>query len=181
MPTIAWFYGIAIRMYVRDHPPPHFHAIYGEHEALVAIETGAVIDGALPQTAALSSRNGCWRDRTNCVRIGAAPARASNRKRSQVSMLAKVVRLEKLSDFRLRVRFNDGSEGVHDFAAMVDEPGPMVDPLRDETYFARVFLEFGAPTWPNGFDLAPEMASPRDGSGRRAVAGGGGVVRSGSR
>jgi hypothetical protein len=40
MPTIAWFYGIAIRMFVRDHPPPHFHAVYGEHEAIVAIEPG---------------------------------------------------------------------------------------------------------------------------------------------
>ena len=29
-------------------------------------------------------------------------------------------------------------------------------PLHDETYFARVFLEFGAPTWPNGLDIAPE-------------------------
>ena len=32
----------------------------------------------------------------------------------------------------------------------------MLAPLRDERYFARVFLECGAPTWPNGFDLAPE-------------------------
>jgi len=39
-------------MYVRDHPPPHFHAIYGEHEAFVAIETGAVIEGSLPNAAA---------------------------------------------------------------------------------------------------------------------------------
>jgi hypothetical protein len=45
---------------------------------------------------------------------------------------------------------------VHDFAALVNEPGPTLEPLRDETYFARVFLEFGAPTWPNGFDIAPE-------------------------
>ena len=43
MPTIAWFYGIAIRMYLRDHPPPHFHAVYGEHEANVLIETGDVM------------------------------------------------------------------------------------------------------------------------------------------
>ena len=71
-------------------------------------------------------------------------------------MLTKVTRLERLGGFRLRVRFNDGSEGVHDFAAMVVEPGTMLDPLRNETYFARVFLEFGAPTWPNGFDIAPE-------------------------
>jgi hypothetical protein len=71
-------------------------------------------------------------------------------------MLTKVIRLEKLGGFRLRVRFNDGSEGVHDFAALVEEPGPLLEPLRDQSYFARVFLEFGAPTWPNGFDIAPE-------------------------
>lgn len=52
MPTIAWFYGIAIRMYVKDHPPPHFHAVYGEHEANVLIETGEVIEGGLPRAAA---------------------------------------------------------------------------------------------------------------------------------
>jgi Protein of unknown function (DUF2442) len=71
-------------------------------------------------------------------------------------MLTKVLRLEKLGDYRLRIRFNDGSEGMHDFAAMVTEPGPMLEPLHDKSYFARVFLEFGAPTWPNGFDIAPE-------------------------
>ena len=52
MPTIAWFYGIAIRMYVREHPPAHFHAIYGEHEANVSIETGEVTEGHLPANAA---------------------------------------------------------------------------------------------------------------------------------
>src|SRR5262249_34897465 len=77
----------------------------------------------------------------------------SNRKGLQVLMLTKVTRLERLGGFR--VRFSDGSEGVHDFSA-VKEPGPMLQPLRDEAYFGRVFLEFGAPTWPNGFDVAPE-------------------------
>ncbi|HEX5281741.1 MAG TPA: DUF4160 domain-containing protein [Micropepsaceae bacterium] len=52
MPTVSWFYGIAIRMYVKDHSPPHFHAVYGEYEANVSIETGEVIDGRLPKVAA---------------------------------------------------------------------------------------------------------------------------------
>jgi hypothetical protein len=51
MPTIAWFYGIAIRMYFKDHPPPHFEAVYGGYEANVAIETGDVIEGRLPTNA----------------------------------------------------------------------------------------------------------------------------------
>ena len=71
-------------------------------------------------------------------------------------MLVKVTRLEQAGGFKLRVSFNDGSEGVHDFALLLREQGPMLEPLREEAYFARVFLEFGAPTWPNGFDIAPE-------------------------
>jgi hypothetical protein len=52
MPTIAFFYGIAIRMFFKDHPPPHFLAVYAGQRANVAIETGEVIDGHLPANAA---------------------------------------------------------------------------------------------------------------------------------
>jgi Domain of unknown function (DUF4160) len=38
MPEISRFYGIIIRMYPGDHPPPHFHAVYAEDEAFVEIE-----------------------------------------------------------------------------------------------------------------------------------------------
>ncbi len=61
MPTISWFYGIAIRMYFLDHPPPHFEAIYGEHEANVSIETGEVTDGRLPAMAARLVKRGASR------------------------------------------------------------------------------------------------------------------------
>lgn len=52
MPTISFFYGIAIRMYYRDHAPPHFHALYGGDEAFISIETGQILEGHLPKTAA---------------------------------------------------------------------------------------------------------------------------------
>ncbi len=48
MPTISSFYGILIRMYFGDHPPPHFHVRYGEHKARFEIATGQQIDGELP-------------------------------------------------------------------------------------------------------------------------------------
>ena len=50
-PRISAFCGIIIAMYFGDHPPPHFHAKYGEHEAQVAIETGEVLNGGLPRRA----------------------------------------------------------------------------------------------------------------------------------
>lgn len=44
MPEIARFYGIIIKLFFGDHPPPHFHAVYGEHNALFNIETFEMID-----------------------------------------------------------------------------------------------------------------------------------------
>jgi hypothetical protein len=52
MPTIAWFYGIAIQMFYNDHSPPHLHARYGRARALVRISDGTPISGELPPTAA---------------------------------------------------------------------------------------------------------------------------------
>ena len=51
MPRLSEFYGIAIYMYFADHSPPHFHAIYTGHEALIRIDDGGVIRGRLPTTA----------------------------------------------------------------------------------------------------------------------------------
>ncbi len=51
MPEICRFYGIVIKMYFGDHPPPHFHAEYGEHEAVLSIERLTVIGGSLPPRA----------------------------------------------------------------------------------------------------------------------------------
>jgi hypothetical protein len=51
VPRICEFYGISIYLYWDDHNPPHFHAIYGEHEALIVIATGSVLHGSLPARA----------------------------------------------------------------------------------------------------------------------------------
>ena len=70
--------------------------------------------------------------------------------------MIKVSKMEWLGGHRLGFRFSDDSSGEYDFATLVSESGPMIEPLRDLDYFKRVFLEFGAPTWPNGFDIAPD-------------------------
>ena len=51
MPEVTRFFGIVIRMYFNDHEPAHFHAEYGEFEALIEIETLATLGGALPRRA----------------------------------------------------------------------------------------------------------------------------------
>jgi hypothetical protein len=67
----------------------------------------------------------------------------------------RIVELEVLDGFRIRVRFEDGTEGV---VALADDlVGPVFEPLRDPEMFCKVTLdEFGVPSWPNGADLAPD-------------------------
>jgi len=48
MPQISSFLGIIIRMFYRDHNPPHFHAVYAEYEALIDINKVELISGSLP-------------------------------------------------------------------------------------------------------------------------------------
>lgn len=52
MPILSMFYGIVAYMYFYDtqkHHIPHFHVEYAEHSAVVAIATGDVLEGSLPE------------------------------------------------------------------------------------------------------------------------------------
>jgi hypothetical protein len=51
MPTIAYFYGIAIEMFFKDHNPPHIHARYGGARALIRLSDGQIMSGQLPPNA----------------------------------------------------------------------------------------------------------------------------------
>lgn len=49
MPTLKIIDSIKIDVYSREHPPPHFHAIYAEYEELIIIETLETYVGNLPK------------------------------------------------------------------------------------------------------------------------------------
>jgi hypothetical protein len=51
VPRISAFYGIVITMYYRDHEPPHFHAVYGEHQTQIVIATLEPLVGEFPARA----------------------------------------------------------------------------------------------------------------------------------
>lgn len=48
MPVVAVVEGVRIMFYANEHPPPHFHARIGEHQAVIAIEGLTVVEGFLP-------------------------------------------------------------------------------------------------------------------------------------
>ena len=51
MPEISRFFGIVIKMFFGDHVPPHFHAEYGDDEAVFDIRNLTIIRGSLPSRA----------------------------------------------------------------------------------------------------------------------------------
>jgi hypothetical protein len=51
MPEISRFFGVVITMFYHDHAPPHFHAQYAEHRALIGIHDLALLRGHLPPRA----------------------------------------------------------------------------------------------------------------------------------
>ncbi len=69
----------------------------------------------------------------------------------------RVTDVQPLSDYRLKVRFRDATEGIVDLSRLVTGQGAGVFAvLRDPALFAQVRVECGAVTWPGGLDLAPD-------------------------
>lgn len=64
----------------------------------------------------------------------------------------KVVRPQ--PDYTLYVELENGQKGLFDMRPYLDHG--IFRELRDRAYFARVDILFGAVTWPNGQDIAPE-------------------------
>ena len=69
--------------------------------------------------------------------------------------MRRVVSVRPLDDYRLAVKFDDGTHGTVSLRDRLF--GPVFEPLRDPDVFRQVLVdEFGAIAWPNGADLAPD-------------------------
>lgn len=73
--------------------------------------------------------------------------------------LPAVVRGEYCGEFKIRLTFNDGLEGIVDFSDWLS--GPIFEPLKQPSYFTRFFIDGGTVAWPNGADIAPETLHER--------------------
>ena len=69
-----------------------------------------------------------------------------------------IVEAQPLDKFRLKLRFEDGMEGIVDLSNTLSFKG-IFESLRDQDYFAKVTVdpEQGTVTWPNGADLDPDV------------------------
>lgn len=82
MPTISVFYGIVVQMFWNDHAPPHFHALYGDDEAVIEIQTLQVAAASFRDVLSRLFWNGRRSIVRNCWRIGTYVGRIRCRKRS---------------------------------------------------------------------------------------------------
>jgi hypothetical protein len=73
-------------------------------------------------------------------------------------MLQDIVEAVPLEDYRLKLRFEDGVEGVIDVARCVHFTGVFA-PLRERTEFVAVQVsrDLGTVCWPCGADLDPDV------------------------
>ena len=73
-------------------------------------------------------------------------------------MLKDIVEVQPTTDYRLRLRFEDGREGEVDVAGMIQFEG-IFAPLKDRAEFLKVYVnpELGTICWPNGADLDPDV------------------------
>ena len=69
--------------------------------------------------------------------------------------MIKLIEARYQGEFQVSLRFSDGKEGVFDGRELLKRSGPLLEPLRDEAYFKRVFIDAGALSWPNGLELSP--------------------------
>lgn len=70
-----------------------------------------------------------------------------------------VVNAQYRGAFKILLSFNDGTKGTVDFEDWLD--GPVFEPLRNEDFFRRFFIDAGTISWPNGADIAPETLYER--------------------
>lgn len=79
----------------------------------------------------------------------------------------RILEVNPMPDYRLWVKFNDGTQGTVAMANLVHSTAAGVfSVLRDEKLFSQVTLSYGAVTWPGDLDLAPDAmyeAIRRDG------------------
>ncbi|MEY2632676.1 MAG: hypothetical protein RIR00_1330 [Pseudomonadota bacterium] len=58
-------------------------------------------------------------------------------------------------EFQYLLEFSDTTVGVFEGRRLLERQGPLLDALREESFFARAFIEAGALCWPNGLELSP--------------------------
>ena len=166
LPEVSRFFGIAIRFYYNDHEPAHFHAVYGEQEALIEIASLAVLRGELPRRALAhwilewaSLHHSDLRANWENARLGVYdPNRAVRLRVGGTSQWHWFVSpsAKPLSGFHVEITLTTGEIVERDLRPLLN--GPVFASVRtDEAQFRLVRAENGSLVWP-GAPISARMS-----------------------
>lgn len=64
-------------------------------------------------------------------------------------------KVRSLGEYKIEVEFTNGEVRVFDVSPLLNLP--VYEPLKNRSYFERVFVEHGIVQWPNEIDISPDM------------------------
>ncbi|WP_245422228.1 DUF4160 domain-containing protein [Rhodoplanes serenus] len=132
--------GVKIQFYAREHAPPHFHAIYAEHRAQIAIGSLQVLKGGLPP-ATLATVLPWAEPRQDAPDAGVGrdhrPAEAGEDPMTAGTL--HIVAAEPVLHGVLKLTWDDGYEGIVDLRGIMAH-GDIFTPLRDPASFKTVHV-----------------------------------------
>ncbi len=65
-----------------------------------------------------------------------------------------VIDAKYVSDYKIRITFDNGEQKIADFSKWLK--GEVFEPLKDQNYFRKFFVDGWTISWSNGADIAPE-------------------------
>jgi len=69
--------------------------------------------------------------------------------------MTKAVSVKVKGLYYIEVSLEDGSVIEHDMNYLISESGPVVEAIKAEFEFAKVFIDRGIVSWPSGYDIDP--------------------------
>ena len=68
-----------------------------------------------------------------------------------------VVKVKAKPGYQIECTFDNDVVKSYDMSFVTKKSGSMLVPFKNESFFKKVFLEMGTPTWPNGYDICPDF------------------------
>lgn len=70
-------------------------------------------------------------------------------------MMIKITKASYMGNYQVELTFSDGLQGIFDGRKLLQRQGFLLERLKDERFFSRVYVEAGALSWPHGLELSP--------------------------
>jgi hypothetical protein len=155
MLTLAWLGVIQIRLYAKDHMPPHFHISTPDGEAMTLISDLSLLKGRLRRRELETVRRWATENR-DCWKMSGSEPTDDDEFVEVDGPLPRIRNAEQVEDMKVRVEWDDGREEIIDLKPAVMSHRHFVALRNDPKSFAafKVRDRGDSLVWPNGQELS---------------------------